>query len=285
MQYRMEKIDDNTYIIKAVGPIVDGDADRLRNYILSNITVGKIIGFTFDSPGGSLLEGEALAIIIHTTGAVVLIPENSTCASACFLVLAAAKVKMAGADALIGVHSASLGDSETLATMGMTTAMARDAAAYGVPPAIIGKMVQTQPGRVEWLTPDDLASMGIQILKPSTQTQTPTTSPPSAGPAPGLGVATTGASVALAPPSPGFSQGQVDRPSWAAWFGSLAGDDRTGAEYWASQRSLPHPGSCQPTPAMSVEWSSGCMSAQQRLTQVDIRRKREPDYRAGWNAP
>ena len=48
--------------------------------------------------------------------------------------------------------------------MGITTAFARYAADYGVPPAIIGKMVQTEPGRMAWLTPSDLQPMGVALL-------------------------------------------------------------------------------------------------------------------------
>jgi hypothetical protein len=64
-------------------------------------------------------------------------------------------------DALIGVDSTS-GENgqENLTLMAFTTAFARDAAAYGVPPAIIGKMVQTDPGRMAWLTAD-LGAKGV----------------------------------------------------------------------------------------------------------------------------
>lgn len=51
--------------------------------------------------------------------------------------------------------------------MAFTTAYARVAAEYGVPPAIIGKMVQTQPGRMYWLTPTDLKPMAVVVLTPS----------------------------------------------------------------------------------------------------------------------
>src|SRR5208283_3339429 len=51
--------------------------------------------------------------------------------------------------ARIGVHSASVsGGRENTDTLGVTTLMAREAAAYGVPPAITGRMVTTKPGGV-----------------------------------------------------------------------------------------------------------------------------------------
>ena len=48
--------------------------------------------------------------------------------------------------------------------MAFTTAFAREAAAYGVPASIVGKIVQTEPDRVTWLDPSDLAAMHVQII-------------------------------------------------------------------------------------------------------------------------
>ena len=79
-----------------------------------------------------------------------------------------------GPNALIGVHSASYNSGGNVASMELTTAFARDAATYGVPDAIIGKMVQTEPGRMSWLTPDDLKPMDVVILTAATaRSQTP----------------------------------------------------------------------------------------------------------------
>jgi hypothetical protein len=84
-------------------------------------------------------------------------------------------------DALIGVHSTSENGQETLASMGFTTAFARDAAAYGVPPAIVGKIVQTEPGRMEWLSPADLQPMGVVVLAPTSSQSQPLPTTPTAG--------------------------------------------------------------------------------------------------------
>jgi cell division septation protein DedD len=67
--------------------------------------------------------------------------------------------------------------------MGFTTAFARIAAEYGVPDAIIGKMVQTEPGRMTWLTPTDLQRMNVVILTPSSpQVQPLPAAPPQTTP-------------------------------------------------------------------------------------------------------
>jgi hypothetical protein len=68
------------------------------------------------------------------------------------------------ADALIGVHSASEHGSETVSSLASTMIIAREAEMLGVPQLIISKMVQTPPGRMEWLTPQDLALMDVKIF-------------------------------------------------------------------------------------------------------------------------
>jgi hypothetical protein len=87
-------------------------------------------------------------------------------------------------------------------------------------------------------------------------------------------------------PSDAFHQGQADRNGWETWVAGLPPDQLAGAEYWAGQRSLPHPGPCAaPTADAGSNWSSGCFAAQQRLSPSDVRRKTEPEYRRGWNNP
>ncbi len=78
-----------------------------------------------------------------------------------------------------------------------------------------------------------------------------------------------------------FDQGLQDRTAWEQWFNGLQGDYKTGAFFWAGQRSLPHPGSCQ---QMSAPFYAGCTQAKVKLSSSDALRKSEPDYKAGWNA-
>ncbi len=64
---------------------------------------------------------------------------------------------------------------------------------------------------------------------------------------------------------------------------SLSQDERSGADFWAEQRSLAKPSPCtgRSTPP---GWIAACRDAQKRLGQVDVRRRTEPDYKAGWNS-
>jgi len=87
-------------------------------------------------------------------------------------------------------------------------------------------------------------------------------------------------------PSEAFQQGQADRKIWEAWINGQSGDTRAGADYWASHRNTPKPGTCNvaDNPGVSPEWGAGCAGARQQLAAIDVRRKAEPDYRRGFNA-
>lgn len=88
-----------------------------------------------------------------------------------------------------------------------------------------------------------------------------------------------------AQPSPdeAFAAGLADRTSFEQWFSGLATDTRSGAEFWAGQRSLRQPRPCD-DPARSPQWRAGCDAAKGRLAPSDLRRRAEPRYREGWNS-
>jgi hypothetical protein len=185
MQFRQEISGDGDLFLTGRGEIHQGDLSSLRE-VLARVPTGKhVIALLLDSPGGNLIEGEKLAEQIHDSSLPVGVLSSGTCASACFLMFAAAPRRFAGTDALIGVHSASIKGEENTLSLAVTTMMARDAASYGVPPAILGKMVQTTAGRVSWLTHEDLASMGVRIIDDAKDPgpQQPRESPPRPPPA------------------------------------------------------------------------------------------------------
>jgi hypothetical protein len=170
--------------------------------------------------------------------------------------------------------------------MAVTTAMARDLAWLGVPPAIIGKLVQTPPGRATWLTPSDLSSMGVTVLGEASSSPPREYAPPSVNSPPQY----YGSPAPLHPPdqpqiSKPYEEGLADRRAWETWFARLSGAYKDGAEYWTGQRSTPRPGSCYGPAGQNLgDWTAGCLDAKRTLALSDIRRKSEPDYRAGWNS-
>jgi hypothetical protein len=145
------------------GRIVSGDAKRLRAALHGE---QRVVLLVLNSPGGSVLEAQEIAKLIHASGAPALVPSNAVCASACFMLFAAAKSRLVEPGAMVGVHSASVsGGNETMDTLGVTTLMAREAAAYGVPSGITGRMVTTRPGEMAWLTRAELESMGARVVE------------------------------------------------------------------------------------------------------------------------
>ncbi len=83
-----------------------------------------------------------------------------------------------------------------------------------------------------------------------------------------------------------YQEGAADRGDWELWSNGLTGEFRAGAFYWAGQRSAPKPLSCPSQGSQHAdEWMSGCVAAAERLSGSDVRRRREADYKQGWNSP
>jgi hypothetical protein len=153
LQYKYVPIDQTSVAFTFTGAIVPGDFDRLGLFLESVPSHVQVKAIFIDSGGGNLLEASKIAAFFGKTQPLVIVPSGSQCSSACFLLFAAAGQRAVAPDGLIGVHSASDNGQEDINSMAFTTAFARDAAAYGVPANIIGKMVQTEPDRVRWLDP------------------------------------------------------------------------------------------------------------------------------------
>ena len=292
MDFKMLPADGGA-IILGIGRIEQGDRVKLVTAIDSVPFGQRVFALALNSPGGSIVEAEKMGQTIRSSHLVVAIPSGSICASACFLLFAAAPTRMAAPDAHIGVHSVAEGSTETLAAMGFTTAMAREAAGYGVPSSIIGRMVTTEPGQMAWLTTAELVTMGTTFLpmanasSPAPRQYAAPASPPVSAPTAPSGPQAL-AQPTMNPPSLAFQQGAADRRGWEAWIGSLGTDARAGADFWAAQRSLKVPSPCAapagPFEVGPTSWEAGCVAAQTRLRAIDARRKGEPDYRAGWNS-
>ncbi len=187
MQFHQVPLSGDKVGISGMGEIVDGDVTRLMS-LMREMTIdapsAHIVAIMLDSPGGQLSEGAKLADIIQSAKLTVIVGPGATCASACFLLFAAGSARIIAPDALIGVHSASEAGQENIASMASTIAMARAAAQLNVPPQIIGKMVETTPNRVAWLTRDDLALMDVHIVAPDQQAAAPPAPAPAPSPPP-----------------------------------------------------------------------------------------------------
>jgi hypothetical protein len=278
MQFEQVQISPTDIIIGGRGQVISGDKGRFDQTLAAIPPGHQVVALAVDSPGGNVEEAKLLAAAVHARRLTVVIPHNSKCASACFLLLVASPHRLAASDALVGVHSASEDGAETDLAWIVTRQMARDSAALGIPPAIIGKMVATTPGRVEWLTTADLMQMNVTIFDGDLRTAMRQASPayPAVAPA-------TPAASRFAPP--GFPQGRDDRRAWEAWLGPLKGPFREGAEYALTQIVLTQPGSCLGANGVSRgDFTQGCAAAWQKLSAVVPMLRSNADYAAGWNS-
>jgi hypothetical protein len=290
MQFDPAQARSGEAVIIGRGPIVAGDVDRFTAALAKVDQSGRpLAALALDSGGGTLAEAKRMLPIIRARRIAVVIPINSQCASACFLLFAASPRRLAATDALVGVHSASQNGTETDTSLAVTTLMARDARDLGIPPAIIGKMVETTPGRVEWLDPSDLALMAVtvydgdlmralrQAARPGAE-KTRTASPPAGQPSPAL------ASPAVASPTPAFGSGRDDRRAWEGWLGGLRGPYRDGAVLAGSQINESRTLSCYGQNNVNRgDFTLGCTMAAQRLLLITARMRADPDYAAGWS--
>ncbi len=122
--------------------------------------------FVLNSPGGALQTAMQMGQIVAKDRLPVVVPANAMCASACFLILAASQTKYVSPTAHVGVHSAAEATPghETEGSKAVTTDFARVLAQLGVPSEIIGRLVETPPGAMYWLTPEELMTMGVRLL-------------------------------------------------------------------------------------------------------------------------
>ncbi len=275
--------EDGTPTLALQGRILPGDAARFRAALARSPSVPL---FVLNSPGGAVLDGRDIARLIRARGGSTLVPARAVCASACFLLFAAGREKYAEPGAMIGVHSASVaGGGENTSTLGTTTLMAREASAYGVPAAITGRMVTTQPGQMAWLNRAELEAMGAEVTARAGGSGA-SVQPGSPGNAPSDWTAgfeagrQQGAAVACAPPNAvgdradwvlGCRSGQ--RSGQAAVTAPLAtgGEAAAGETDWARGfdvgRALPRGSDaaarCDEAPAglaNARDWSAGCRS-------------------------
>ena len=165
MDYHIAPMGNNDIVIVMSGPIRKGDLKNLHAFIRNNTkNVHGLFGFALNSPGGDVLEAEARTQFVKKLGVLTIVSGGDLCASACFLLFAAGKGKIVHPRARIAVHSVSMNTVENPEALAATTAMARDAAALGVPAAIIGKMVTMPAEGIEFLSREDLQSMGAEFL-------------------------------------------------------------------------------------------------------------------------
>jgi ATP-dependent protease ClpP protease subunit len=287
MQFESIQVSPTEIVIGGRGPIVPGDTERMMRALSSVPQVGQsLLALALDSGGGDVAEAKQMVGVIQSRQLQVVIPHSSKCASACFLLLAASPRRFAAIDALVGVHSASQSGADTETSLAVTTLMARDAAELGVPASIIGKMVATTPGRVEWLDPHDLASMKVTVFDGDVVAVLHQPDPAAGQRTLSAALPPAQANPSQANPSPAYAAGQQDHLAWDAWLAGLRGRYREGAMFAQSQISAADPASCYgPNNVNRGDFTQGCDVARHRLAPLVAKMRSSPDYASGWNRP
>lgn len=122
-----------------------------------------------DSPGGSVSDALAIGALLRENGYATSVAAGALCASSCPLVLAAGSSRSAHPDAAIGVHQVyaqfaagtlptgigAAGDAMSDAQR-TTALITRHLGDMGVDPALWLHALETPPGRLYYLTPEEL---------------------------------------------------------------------------------------------------------------------------------
>jgi hypothetical protein len=160
--------------IKLEGKIVQNDPLLLVNALeLAKAKNLKVWGVFLSSPGGDVNAGLQLASIIRQNQLSTYVTANTTCSSACFYLFAAGVNRWAENGAKVGVHSAAENGLETDKATAATIHFLRELGTkLNVPDGILGKIAKTPPQDIYILSPQDLASMGVQFVPtPANQIQ------------------------------------------------------------------------------------------------------------------
>ena len=153
-------------ILAASGEVRLGDDEQLHAALRALPPGTRLAALSLDSPGGDLEEGLRLATSVREARLPTMVGDGAKCASACVIVFAAGSHLFASTTALVGVHSASFRGVDTPDAQAATVLMARRLAEYGVPDAILGKMVTAHPSQIWWLSRSDLDSMRVDVNVP-----------------------------------------------------------------------------------------------------------------------
>jgi hypothetical protein len=281
----------------AQGEIVDGDAARLATFLRTLPATGGTTYLDLNSPGGDVGEAFEMAKVIANSRASTVIHSGGSCASACFWMFAAGQRLWMSNNARLGVHSPSDARTGTETSEG-TVDLARLSHKLGIPDSIVVAMINTPPDDMTWLTPNQLAEMGVTVIpdrvtamaSPPAPSYTPAPASLPA-PAPAYAPAPAVPHAASADPTQAFMEGANERRAYEAWFASLAEGSqfKQGALYWASMRSTKNAavgcvGPGYTGTADQQQWVAGCQNAKAILAPSDYRRLTNPAYRAGWNS-
>jgi hypothetical protein len=155
-------------IVVARGPIVAGDAERLRTALPgADRDASGMRTLALDSMGGSVLEAFKIAEVMDSDKVATVVRSGASCASACAqVVFLAGTYRTVEEGGRLGLHACSSGGRTTPDAL-CHDAIAQHATMRGAPYGTIFAFMQmTPPGQIRWLDAEDSDCWGLTLWPP-----------------------------------------------------------------------------------------------------------------------
>jgi len=155
-------------IVVAKGPIVEGDAQRLRTALQgADGDASGLRTLALDSMGGSVVEAFRMAEVMDNAKVATLVRAGASCASACAqIVFLAGTYRTVEEGGRLGLHACSRSGDATPVPL-CHEAIAQHAMMRGAPYGTISAfMYLTPPGQVRWLDAEDSDCWGLTLWPP-----------------------------------------------------------------------------------------------------------------------
>lgn len=168
------------------GALAAGDAARFNDLLKTAAAAGQPVStLRLNSRGGSIIEGEKLASVIHGTNTSktnshgtkisTVVGAGATCAGACFIPFIAGNQKFVSTTATVsapGAHEKSdhqpAGNTPAVVRL-ETSPVVRAVKALGLLDAIVTRMQAISEDKLVVLNLDDLRAMGVTVTGRPTQ--------------------------------------------------------------------------------------------------------------------
>ena len=150
------KPDDGVNVISITGRIESGDENRFEA-IASTLNGPTLV--ILNSPGGIVVDGLDIGLMIRRKGYYTAVPEDTVCASVCGLIWLAGAKRGLAPSSKIGFHAASNPNGEeTGAGNALVGGYLKELGfSYGA----IMFMTSASPDDMQWLTPEIATRFGI----------------------------------------------------------------------------------------------------------------------------
>ena len=160
-------------ILALTGTIDPGSAARYAEEVAARGEYVEVVAL--DSPGGSVEDALAIAVMVRENGFDTMVAAGSLCASSCPLILAAGDARRVAPGAAVGVHQIyapvlpdfdltsgqAMSDAQTI-----TARITRHLTQMEVDPALWLHALETPPDRIYYFSPDELTDYGLATRSP-----------------------------------------------------------------------------------------------------------------------